>query len=304
MRLNFNVLWVEDQIKYVESIKERISLLLDKEGFNLQVLFADSVENAKINLSDDIYGDHIDLILMDYDLGSAIKGDTGLEEVRRIFPYKDIVFYSSQAEDLAELVANKKIEGIFCSTRQDIADTVEKIFEVLVKKVLDIEHSRGIVMGATSDIDQFINDCLVLLFDESSEDSRNATLQKASEHIEKKKIEFDENIEKLKKIDHVSELCSCHSVYTSNDRVRLFLALLKSVNYSKEITEGVQSYLKIIPLRNILAHVRVVTNGFSRKLINNKGKEFTYEDAKLLRINLLKHHILFENLHKTLNNGH
>jgi len=93
-------------------------------------------------------------------------------------------------------------------------------------------------------------------------------------------------------------------VYTSNDRVRLFLALLKSVNYSKEITEGVQSYLKIIPLRNILAHVRVVTNGFSRKLINNKGKEFTYEDAKLLRINLLKHHILFENLHKTLNNGH
>ena len=36
----------------------------------------------------------VDLILMDYDLGPGKKGDEGLSEVREIFPYKDIVFYS------------------------------------------------------------------------------------------------------------------------------------------------------------------------------------------------------------------
>ncbi len=65
MRLDFNVLWVEDQRSLVESQREKIALEIKKEGFRLQVEFASSVDEANRFLSNDIYGDHIDLVLMD-----------------------------------------------------------------------------------------------------------------------------------------------------------------------------------------------------------------------------------------------
>ena len=75
MRLDFNVLWVEDQREGVEAQLDRIKLLVKREGFRLQVIFAPSVNEAKSFLSQDIYGDHIDMILMDYDLGAGIQCD-------------------------------------------------------------------------------------------------------------------------------------------------------------------------------------------------------------------------------------
>ncbi len=98
----------------MQTQRERIELLVKKEGFRLQALFASSVDEANQYLSDDIYGDHIDLILMDYDLGAGGRGDDGLVEVRNIFSYKDIIFYSSQAQDLFELVTKKGIQGVYC----------------------------------------------------------------------------------------------------------------------------------------------------------------------------------------------
>lgn len=187
MRLDFNILWVEDNKSNVMSQFEKIERLIREEGFRLQVEFAYSIEGAKGYLSDDIYGDHIDLVLMDYDLGAGGKGDEGLLEVRNKFRYKDIVFYSSQAENLLKMVEDKHVQGVFCSTRDDLPDTVVELFEVLVKKVLDIDHSRGIVMGATSDIDHYINDCLTTSFDNSDVTLQKKTLDVVTRHVKGKR---------------------------------------------------------------------------------------------------------------------
>jgi CheY-like chemotaxis protein len=77
MRLDFNVLWVEDNQANVHAQRDRIQALIRKEGFRLRVEFAASVDEAKKLLSEDIYGDHIDLILMDYDLGPGKKETRG-----------------------------------------------------------------------------------------------------------------------------------------------------------------------------------------------------------------------------------
>src|SRR6266487_5253266 len=154
MRLDFNILWVEDQPDAVKAQFDRIGLLLRKEGFRCNAEFATSVANAKGFLADDIFGDHIDLVLMDYDLGDGPNGSEGIEIVRDEFPFKDIVFYSaSGVQKLQQSLSEKKFQGIFYSSRQDLPDIVVGVFQALVKKVLDIEHSRGVVMGATSEID-------------------------------------------------------------------------------------------------------------------------------------------------------
>lgn len=297
MRLDFNVLWVEDNQKNVQSQRERIESLIRKEGFRLQVKYAASTQDAMGLLSNGIYGDHIDLVLMDYDLGSGGRGDDAIVEVRKLFEYKDIIFYSSQAPDLLDMVAKKKLQGVFCSGRDDLPDSVVGAFEALVKKVLDIDHSRGIIMGATSDIDHHVNNSLVAVFKKSDEAKRAATLDVLKKHLEEKRENFQKEAAFIEAVKHVSELLDKHGVYTSNDRMRLLKNALEINAFEREKVERIKRYLnEIVPKRNQLAHVQVQAEGFSRKLINKKGEEFTSEDMKELRLALLENQELFEAL--------
>jgi CheY-like chemotaxis protein len=301
MRLDFNILWVDDQSANVESQRESIEMAMKGDGFRLQTKFASSVEEAKGFLAENIYGDHIDLILMDQDLGPGVRGDKGLLEVRKIFPYKDMIFYSanSNPNDLTNVIleGGAYVQGVYLSSRLDLPDTVKDVFRGLVKKIVDIEHSRGIVMGATSDIDYDVQDCLAAIFNKSNNVGKDGILKVLKEkHCTEKEKNFTKELRLIKGFSDLSELCNIHNVYTSNDRLRLLKNALE-INDNKKKTADIEAYLKkTVPKRNILAHVKVEENGFSRKLISREGKEFTSDDMKALRLELLKYSEFFENL--------
>lgn len=290
MRLDFNVLWVEDQPANVADQQERISHLIRKEGFRLQVQFAEAVVAAKEYLTDHIYGDHIDLILMDYDLGAGMNGADGLSEVRDLFPYKDLVFYSANSTtQLTQMATEREIQGIFTAYRPDLPGVVEGVFENLVRKVLDIDHSRGIVMGATSDIDKVIIDGLSKVFDDCSEDQRAQAIHDIQKRLDQKQRDFEKSVEVINAMKHVAELVDHRGVYTSDDRFRLLQKLMKQLDLHSERREDFDGYrTDVMPKRNDLAHIRVERTGFSRKFYDRKGKEFTVEDMRSLRVALLE----------------
>lgn len=290
MRLDFNVLWVEDQPANVADQQERISHQIRKEGFRLQVQFAGSVDEAKAYLADDIYGDHIDLILMDYDLGAGKNGADGLSEVRDVFPYKDLIFYSANATaQLTQMATDRDIQGIFTAYRPDLPGVVEGVFENLVRKVLDIDHSRGIVMGATSDIDKVIFDGLSKIFDGCTEEQKSQAIQAIQKRLDEKQREFEKAAEAIKAVKHVTELIDHHGIYTSDDRFRLLQKLMKQLDFHRERGEQFDGYrTKVMPRRNDLAHIRVERKGFSRKFYDRKGQEVSAADMRLLRVALLE----------------
>jgi hypothetical protein len=91
--------------------------------------------------------------------------------------------------------------------------------------------------------------------------------------------------------------------YSANDRLNLLRKLLKVNNLyeDKTVEESLKAYSNsTIQKRNVLAHVRVRVNGFSRKLFDNKGKEYTSEEMKKFRLELLGHAELFESLARKL----
>lgn len=298
MRLDFNVLWVEDNQGNVHAQRDRIEILIRKQGFKLCVKFASSVEEAKQCLSDHIYGDHVDLILMDYELGAGAKGDEGLAEVREIFPYKDIVFYSAMATArLMEMAVAKDVQGIFASHRNDLPDVVEGVFENLVHKVLDIDHSRGIVMGATSHIDQVIAESLSSIFDSHDDEGRKASIEQVTKRLNEKLDAWQKTVTALQAITHISELDDHHAMYTSDDKLRLLRRILKQLSYNSDKLERLDRYRnEVIPKRNDLAHIRVEVNGFSRTLYDRKGEVLTSEAMRELRVRLLEYHEFFEDL--------
>ncbi|MGK5051413.1 hypothetical protein [Janthinobacterium sp. RB2P8] len=301
MRLDFNILWVEDLQESVQAQKEKLERLIRAEGFRLKVQFAISVEEAKRYISDNVFADHVDLILMDYNLDAGPNGDEGLKEVRRVLPYKDVIFYSAQANNLREYLKAADVSGIYLSSRDDLPDTADGIFQTLVKKVLDIDHSRGLVMGATSDIDHYVNDSLLHLFENNDVEFQKEIVKKIIERVAKIKIAFDANVEELQKINHISELFDKHLVYTSSDRLHLLRKALKLVGGYVEQDKIMLEYAeKIMPKRNDLAHVRVAIDGFSRKLLNKKGEEFTCEEMRGLRLALLEKQEIFEQIFSSL----
>jgi len=297
MRLDFNILWVEDQQLSVFAQRDAIDRRIRGEGFRLQTQFASSVEDARQYLKSDIYGDHIDLVLMDYDLGAGDHGDDGLIEVRSAFPYKDIVFYSAQTGDLARLVADKRIEGVFCSDRTGLPDEVLGLFGALVKKVLDIDHARGIVMGSSSDIDGLIYDCLAAHFSQSNDNLSEDALKIIRSRLVEIRERFDRTATAVNVAIKVADLHDHHAVYTSIDRLNLLRKLLDEMAAHKTFCSDIKPYAaQTVPRRNDLAHVRVKKEGFSRKLYDRKGNELTGDNVRELRLELLKHQEALESL--------
>lgn len=301
MRIDFNVLWVEDQRHLVEAQRQKLERVIRDEGFRLRVDFASSVEEAIAKVSEDIYTDHIDLILMDYDFGAGKKGDEGLSEIRERIPYRDIVFYSSQANDLLSLVAKARLEGIYCSTRGDLPETAERLFETLVKKVLDIDHSRGIVMGATTDIDQYVIESLGAVYASGTDAEKQHVLDLIKERLASIRKNFEQMIAMVESAQTLEEALDQHSIYTSNDRLQLLRKLLSANQAMTTNASDILRYIQdVIPKRNVLAHVRVQQNGFARKLYGKNGQEYTNEYMKALRLELLDHHEKFQQVLSSL----
>lgn len=302
MRLDFNVLWVEDNQANVKSQMDRIAFLIRKEGFKLNVQFASSVDEANSYLSNDIFSDHVDLILMDYDLGPGKKGDQGLVEVRQIMPYKDIVFYSGNTtSQLRAMVAEQQVQGVYASNRLELPDIVLGVFENLVHKVLDIDHSRGIVMGATSEIDEIISASLDRVYDGCDEKQKGQCLELVTERLKEKEEQYAAALAAVKAVKSFNELGEHHGMYTSDDKIRLLRKSLKLLALSKHDNTLSDYQNNVTPKRNLLAHVRVQKEGFSRKLLDRKGKELTSEEMRQLRVSLLDFQDFFDGLLDELN---
>ena len=297
MRLDFNILWVEDQPNQVESQRESIERKMRGEGFKLQTKFASSVEDAEIHLGDSVFRDHVDLVLMDYELAGDSNGGEGLEVVRERCPFKDIVFYSAKVPtELKKIVADNEISGVFCTHRNDLPDTVLGVFGVLVKKVLDIDHSRGIVMGATSEIDDFIVRAIEAIVSEGDAATKTRALEIIKEDVAKIRATFEEDCAKLEALTDITELKSCHRVYTSIKRLILLRKLLKQSGRKDIDLAAMIEYEQTSSKRNILAHVTVVRNGFSRQIFDRKGAELTVDSMRELRAELLRFHELFDGI--------
>src|SRR5580698_10169634 len=119
-----------------------------EHGFEFRPRLCRSLEEVRAFLAsdEDVFTDAIDLILVDWDLGSGAHGEAAIAEIRDAIRYKDVVFYSAQnpAETLRELAFKTGLEGVYCTSREGLVEEVLGVFESLVKKVLDLDHTRGI----------------------------------------------------------------------------------------------------------------------------------------------------------------
>ena len=308
MRLDFCVLWIDDQQKPVRDYSEALAIKLRKEGFELNVIPAKSIAEAKKTVKKSVFADQIDLVLVDYDLGKGQTGDTFLPELRQTLEYKEIVFYSSKPTvELRKLAYESGVEGVYCTDRDSLVDTAAGVFEALVKKVLDIDHSRGIVLGATSDIDEVVFNALVLIQTKMKDLDVAAAKQAIVTTIGEKVAKLTATANTATIESTLESLLDLHELYTSSDRLRLLKKLIKGLKGSEaaNLDKKLGAYINdILHKRNIVAHVRmVVMDDGARVLRSREGKTLSESDLRTLRTKLLEYRAHFNEVMNFMEKG-
>lgn len=305
MRLDFNVLWVDDQPGQLEEQMQAISASMREHGFEFMPTFVTSLVDVQARIGNSVFVDEVDLILVDWNLGKQLQGQTVIEEIRKEIPYKDIIFYSSYT-DVQQLRGHAHevgAEGVYCASKISIVNEVMAIFETLVKKVLDLDHTRGIVMGATSDIDQMVLECLASIGVNSGAEDQKKLLDKAKKIISKRIKDLSKKAQQLDSATEISVLLGADALLVANDRLRVLSAALASKEYDGHDTlrSGLSGYIQnVVPMRNELGHLVLVPAGRPVALTTLDGKEIGLEQMRALRCSLLDLRADFRKLRDSL----
>ncbi|WP_426071786.1 hypothetical protein [Janthinobacterium sp. DSP2-3-3] len=288
MRLDFNVLWVDDQPDRILAQSKSIGLKMGAEGFEFKPRFCRTIEEVESVISEDVFTDEVDLILVDWDLGNNTHGEDAIERIRQIVQYKDVVFYSGQATviELREKAYERKLEGVYCAGRDGLIDEVIGVFESLIKKVLDLDHTRGIVMGATSDIDYMVQLCLTLAYGQLDDPGKSKFWGEAMKRVMAKVKDLTKRSEKLQAAPSMESLFKAHMLFTSDDRLRMLANILGMDSFAAHASSAdtVKAYRDgVVDGRNTLGHQVLVPHGKPDSVVDNTGKSVDINEMRELR---------------------
>ena len=153
MKLDFQLLVVDDQPDVVGNAIGSLEDYLDEKGFDL----ARNEPPALSGPNWDAFlnqGRAYDLVMIDYNLSQVEMGNVAAKRLRVALPYTDIIFYSAEPRtELLRLLAQLEVEGVFVAHRQELDERLIGLADTIIGKVVDITHMRGLAMAEVADMD-------------------------------------------------------------------------------------------------------------------------------------------------------
>ncbi len=307
MNLKYNLLWIENDKDWKDSVEEDIKFMVENNAFQYVCYNCKQEEKG---LDYNAY----DLILMDLNLDSQPSGDQLIKKIRDNGIYTDVIFYSSGGlKTIKQKAHDLNLEGVYFSGR-DSAQFVEKVCKVIettIRKVQDLNNLRGLVMAEVSELDALMQNILECYFTtpERLDRLHDKVTKNREETLHKSLVNSDPgkcdkqctltlrsmNIENIAKI------------YDSSQKAHAIHDILKTINVDGKfdivIKKFCQTYTEdIIDVRNNLAHCESKEDNGVNYLRTRKGNvTFSMEDFKRIRRNIGKYNKLFNEILQSLN---
>ncbi len=191
MRLEYNILWVDDDTEGLEDIFDpHLKGFFDELGFIMNLKRAkDETELTQIIENNN----NFNLIFMDYHFDNEDKGIVFINKLREKGIFATVFFYSAQTlQELKNLVMQQDIQGLFLYYRPNILRDIEKIKKMIqfdLTKDIDLNAMRGIAMAEVAEIDHYLLDIIKLLehnnkWEEIEDNSKNARRRQCFKHID------------------------------------------------------------------------------------------------------------------------
>lgn len=228
MNCIFKILWFEDEPTWYRMQTIRITQLMNKHCLKANITRKTGDDFA---LSD-LCGNEYDLILMDYKLASGNTGDAIISSIRSQNILTDILFYSSQYDEMLTAIQNisPPIDGVYYSDRklELFQLKIEKLVDKIVKRSEDLINLRGFVLDNSCDFEVRVREVLNIAWQKFTEPEQ-AVLEEAVQ----KTIKFNET----RQLDNQNKVISQHPVFppavnnehffSHSDRLYLLTKVLK-----------------------------------------------------------------------------
>lgn len=297
MKLEYNILWIDNDLKdYIDngSIKD-VEEILTEKGFepNIELVFDEA------NFEEFIDKHDYDLIISDYNLENT-TGDVIIERIRVEKQLDtEILFYTAQTENSfknEDAVRNRLafIERLtFQIGRDRLLDKIEKVINLTLKKLLELNATRGLITAATSHLDVEIEEIYYTLIEKPVDDDMKQKIEKIFRTDYK---EIKKSLIKRCKAQRDSHSVDFKLYFSQSDAFRKW-DILKEI-ISLNVPDGFslqlfkKYYEEVIDIRNKFAHAKAVEVEGRLVLkghIEGKDFEFTEEGCIKIRQDLINH---------------
>ncbi len=297
MKLNYKILWIDDQIEdYIEmGIKSELETYIDTLGF---IPTVECFENGNV-AEQSIKTIKYDLILSDYNIeGAAEQGDILIQKIRDGGVFTEVLFYSAQPDfdTIAKNLYRDRVSFYSLIGDESFKGFREKAYILIdhtVSKLQELNNIRGLVMSETSELDNSVEEIIFSFLSKGNEDSG-----KLKAYIVDSIISSATG--NLKSAEKFGELDATEIV-----KSRLFDADKKSRTVNKileilkvednQFNDFYKNYkTDVLDTRNDLAHAKSDTiDGIEYLIISRKDGEhpikFNQEHCIQIRKNLRKH---------------
>lgn len=297
MNLDYSILWYDDNKEFFESQDmEPIETEIASWGFQPKIF---PVHNA-VELQQHAPFDKYDMLVVDFDLGGNEHGDQFIKSVRDQNVFAEIIFYSmKEIDELWQAVSIKRLEGVFVANKKSIEQKLIRVARQSVRKVLDLENMRGIVMSEVGELDEWLEKIFTLAMRGITLEQQQLVFNSFIEKSREPDKKFEEALsafEKAPSLDGLLYLCDNSDKRLQNfNRVKKHHPLLKPKNFTEEYQK------EILGPRNCLAHgiPRKEGKGF---IFRHRGKEYIFDDnvSHALRKRILGYKSAFAEIAETL----
>lgn len=297
MKITYSVLWFDDVDEYFESLDfSPLEDTIRSWGFDPKfTLVTDPEEFMKYEPFHEF-----DLIVVDYNLEEYDKyGEEFIKKIRDHDVYTEVVFYSANpASELWDAVRKQELEGVFIASRPSVLTKIEKVAEQSVRKMLDLENVRGIVMAEVGNIDVQLDNIINKAYGEITPEQQQKIFDR---YIGKIASQHQDNIDVVTNLDDSTSIAPLLSFCDSSKKWNLFQSLGKNHSKIKVNEFGDYGQEVLIP-RNFLAHGTPVQQKDGSLSFEFHGKSFIFNEkvSSDLRSALQRYSAQFEETHQDL----
>ncbi len=296
MRIDYNILWFENERSAFNSLKEIVKGIVEEFGFN----FPEPKNEINGDNIETINYDEYDLLIVDLKLAGT-TGTSLIDKIRnQEGVYTEVVFYSSDGERaVRDALKNFEIDGAYCADRNidDFEPKVKRVIKTTIKKVQDLNNMRGLIMAETSDMDELMRDILTNFFNSNHPADAKEALRKS---ICDKIIEsLNGNLKQITKICEQKDPLKLinHRAFDADKISRTLHELINGVLKEDSLSELNNFYSEykeeISVKRNRFGHVKEkIVEGkivLESHIAGEEPEIFTEEFCRVIRESLKKH---------------
>ena len=220
--------------------------------------------------------------------------------------YTEIIFYSSQYEELQKKLNEHYVEGIFTSSREELKDKIEQIVDVTIKKTQDANNLRGLIMAEVAELDR-IKERIIKKFNTQADSSFKKYIKEdvfskiknelenlnCIVQVEDSKISYDEiDLEELQKNFFYDSYKKSRTVY------KIKRQKCNDIDFIHE-----DYYKYVVKKRNVFAHEEERVRKDGTKYLNYTNGmplEFTEEHCIEIRKDIKKYKKLLEDIEQAI----